>query len=85
MRTVTFNTQVHDGVIEVPDKYKNLETRNIEVILIVKNPDADDGTKGASKTSRNAKGILRKYKNPALIPKEKTAWEMAVKEKHAHR
>jgi len=48
--------------------------------LIVKNPAAD-GTKGASKPPRHAKGILRKYKNPALISKEKTAWEMAVKEK----
>ena len=84
MRTVTFNTKVHDGVIQIPDRYKHLETRNIEVILVVKNPEAD-GTKGASKPSRNARGILRKYKNPALISKEKTAWEMAVKEKYAHR
>lgn len=84
MRTVTFNTQVHDGVIQIPDRYKNLETRNIEVILIVKKPDAD-GTKDVSIPSRNAKGILRKYKNPAFILKEKTAWEMAVKEKYDHR
>jgi len=84
MRTVTFNTQVHDGVIQIPDRYKNLETRNIEVILIVKKPDAD-GTKDVSIPLRNAKGILRKYKNPALISKEKTAWEMAVKEKYDHR
>lgn len=84
MRTVTFNTQVHEGVIRVPERYRNLEARNIEVILVVKNSEVED-TKGISRPSRAAKGILRKYKNPTLILKEKTAWEMAVKEKHAHR
>ena len=84
MRTVTFNTQVHDGIIKIPERYKNLETQNIEVILIVKNPDFDH-TKSTSKPGKKAKGILRKYKNPALFSKEKTAWEMAVKEKYAHR
>jgi len=84
MRTVTFNTQVHDGVIKIPDRYKSLDAQNIEVILIVKNPEVD--TKNPSpKPGKKAKGILRKYKNPALISKEKNAWEMAVKEKHAHR
>jgi hypothetical protein len=78
MRTVTFNTQVHEGVIRIPERYKSLESRNIEVILVVKNPEADGkkGTKGISKPSRTAKGILGKYKNPALISKEKTAWEI---------
>lgn len=62
MRTVTFNTQVHDDVIQIPDSKKDV-----------------------SIPPRNAKGILRKSKNPALISKEKTAWEMAVKEKYDHR
>ena len=84
MRTVTFNTQVHDGIIKIPDRYKNLDTQNIEVILIVKNPEVDT-QKNTSKPGKKAKGILRKYKNPALISKEKNAWEMAVKEKHANR
>ena len=84
MRTLTFNTQVHEGVIRIPDRYKSLETRNIEVILIVKNSEPA-GTRDTSKPSGNARGILRKYKNRALISKEKTAWEMAVKEKYAHR
>jgi hypothetical protein len=84
MRTVTFNTQVHDGMIKVPDRFKNLDTQNIEVILIVKHPVVD-ATKKTSKPGKKAKGILSKYKNPALIQKEKNAWEMAVKEKHAHR
>jgi hypothetical protein len=84
MRTVTFNTQVHDGIIKIPDRYKNLNVQNIEVILIVKNPEVDT-TKRTSKQGKKAKGILSKYKNPALISKEKDAWEMAVKEKHAHR
>ena len=84
MRTVTFNTRVHDGIIKIPDRYKSLDAQNIEVILIVKNPEVDT-TKSNSKSGKKAKGILSKYKNPALISKEKNAWEMAVKEKHAHR
>jgi hypothetical protein len=84
MRTVTFNTQVHDGIIKIPDRYKSLNTQNIEVILIVKNPEVDT-TKRNSKPGKKVKGILSKYKNPSLISKEKNAWEMAVKEKHAHR
>ncbi len=84
MRTVTFNTQAHDGIIKIPDRYKNLDAQNVEVILIVKNPQVNT-TKKTSKTGKKAKGILRKYKNPALISKEKNAWEIAVKEKHAHR
>jgi hypothetical protein len=84
MRTVTFDTQIHNGVIKIPNRYKNLETEKIEVILIIKNPEV--GTeKSTSKPGKKARGILRKYKNPALISKEKTAWEIAVKEKHAHR
>jgi len=83
-RTVTFNTQVHGGIIKIPDRYKNLDTQNIEVILIVKNPEVDT-TKSISKPGKKAKGILRKYKNPALISKEKNAWETAVKEKHVDR
>ena len=84
MRTVTFNTQVHEGVIRVPERYRNLESRNIEVILVVKNSEFED-TKNVSRPSSTAKGILRNYKNPTLILKEKTAWEMVIKEKHAHR
>jgi hypothetical protein len=84
MRTVTFKTEVHDGIIKIPDRYKNLETQNIEVLLIVKNPEVDT-TKSTSKPGKKARGILHKYKNPTLISKEKNAWEMAVKEKHAHR
>ncbi|MCL2062915.1 MAG: hypothetical protein FWG98_00890 [Candidatus Cloacimonetes bacterium] len=33
-------------------------------------------------TITNAMGILNKYANPDLIPLEKEAWGMAVKEKH---
>jgi len=31
---------------------------------------------------KSAKGILREYANPALIPLEEGAWERAVSEKH---
>jgi hypothetical protein len=40
--------------------------------------------KNITKPGKKARGILHKYKNPALISREKTAWELAVKEKHAH-
>lgn len=85
MRTVTFETQVHDGIIKIPARYRNFDAQNIEVILIAKRIPRVDVVKSASKRRNMARGILQKYKNPALISKEKTAWEMAVKEKHAHR
>jgi len=85
MRTVTFETQVHDGIIQIPARYSNFDTQNIEVILIAKRVHGIDTAKSASKPGNMARGILRKYKNPALISKEKFAWEMAAKEKHAHR
>lgn len=84
MRTVTFDTQVHDGLIKIPERYKNLEDRDIEVILIVKDSMGDMSVR-TPKTARRAKGILSKQKKPDLISKEKSAWEMVVKEKHAHR
>jgi hypothetical protein len=84
MRTITFDTKVHDGVIKIPARYKNLETKEIEVTLVLREP----GTEKAKKTEKkvkSARGILSKYKNPALIPREKQAWEQAVKEKYDHR
>ena len=35
-------------------------------------------------TRHNALGIFNKYANPDLIPLEKEAWGMAVKEKHGN-
>lgn len=85
MRTVTFETQVRDGIIKIPARYSNFDAQNIEVILIAKRIPRVDIAKSVSKRGNMARGILHKYKNPALISKEKFAWEMAVKEKHAHR
>lgn len=84
MRTVKFETQIHDGIIKVPAKYSNFNAQNIEVVLIEKNVLKDGTPKKISKSRNMARGILHKYKNPDLISKEKLAWEMAVKEKHAH-
>lgn len=80
MKTIRFDTQVHDGIIRLPARYKNLETKKIEVTLVLR----ESQDKKKEKTKR-ARGLLSKYKNPALIPKEKEAWEMAVKDKHDHR
>jgi hypothetical protein len=83
MRSVTFKTKIHDGLIKIPDRYKNLETQDIEVILIAANPEVEI-LKNTTTPGKKAKGILHKYANPALSSQEKTAWEMAVKEKYAH-
>ncbi len=32
METITFNTQVRGGMIEVPEKYKNIETESTALI-----------------------------------------------------
>lgn len=36
-------------------------------------------------TVKRVRGILHKYANPSLIEKEKSAWQHAVREKHATR
>jgi hypothetical protein len=82
MRTITFNSEVQNGIIKLPEEYKSLETDKIEVILIVKDPSKKNAKR--SKGKKTAKGILSKYSNPQLIKKEKSAWEIAVKEKYAH-
>ncbi|HLP45288.1 MAG TPA: hypothetical protein VK469_05045 [Candidatus Kapabacteria bacterium] len=71
MRTVTFETQIHDGIIKIPAKYSNFDTQNIKVILIAKSIPRVDAVKRASKPGNTARGILQKYKNPALLSKEK--------------
>ena len=71
MKTITFNAHVHEGSIKIPEKYHDLETKDIEVILIVKDLRENDGLTPAP--SKSAKGILKKYNNPLLIPAEKTA------------
>ncbi|MFC2155653.1 hypothetical protein ACFLRB_04095 [Acidobacteriota bacterium] len=83
MRTITFNSEIQNGTIKLPDEYKSLEKNKIEVILIVKDPLKNDAKR--SKEGKKAKGMLSKYSNIELIKKEKSAWEIAVKEKHAHR
>jgi hypothetical protein len=82
MRTITFNSEIQNGIIKLPDEYKSLEKNKIEVILIVKDPLKKE-TK-ISKGEKKAKGILSKYSNAELMKKEKSAWEIAVKEKYAH-
>lgn len=82
MRTITFNSEVQNGIIKLPEEYKSLETDKIEVILIVK--DTMKKEEKISKGKKTAKGILSKYSNTELMKKEKSAWEIAVKEKYAH-
>jgi hypothetical protein len=82
MRTITFDTTIRDGIIKIPERYQSLETQNIEVILVVRESETEQADQ-TPKTKRSAKGTLHQYRNPDLIPKEKSVWEMAIREKHA--
>ncbi len=81
MESITFNSQIRGGMIKVPEQYRNLETENIEVILILKN-QSPHNPENDSKSKKEARGILGKYMNPSLISDEKSAWELTAKEKY---
>ncbi len=88
IKTVTFHTQPHEGIIKIPERYRHLEAEDVEVTITLKPsspPPSPENSKKPDKPSQNARGILNKYKNPSLIPEEKKAWEKAVKEKYANR
>jgi len=80
MRTITFEAEVHGGIIKIPEQYENLGIDRIGVTLFVKEPEIDSVI--GSKSRTRARGILTKYKNPALRRMEKSAWGMAIKDKH---
>lgn len=80
MRTITFEAEVHGGIIKIPEQYKNLGTDKIGVTLFVKEPGIE--TVIGSKSRTRARGILTKYKNPVLRRLEKSAWGLAIKDKH---
>jgi len=74
-------TQVFEILQDIPDD------KLVVAIEVLKGLRALYGTSEANETKKaipdNAFGIFSKYANPDLIPKEKEAWEMAVKEKYA--
>jgi hypothetical protein len=83
MSTITFSTEVHDGIIRIPNRYRHLNSHNIEVTLVVKDQSTDESQKNSRKN--NARGALSKYKNPSLIPQEENIWDIVVKEKYDYR
>ncbi len=81
IRTVTFDTVIDNGIIVIPEKFGDFRVR--KPIKVRVTMEAGEATTTAPSTPESVRGILAKYKNPALIEKETAAWEMAVMEKHA--
>jgi len=61
--------------IVLPTSFKN---RKVEIIVF----PIDEKQYTPEKSVDDLVGLLEQYKNPNLIPLEKDAWEMAVKDKH---
>lgn len=74
------NSNILAGIIDVPEGLKN---KKVEVLVFSLEDNTINDT--SNKKHKLAKGILAKYKNPAFIEKESTAWGEAVKEKHEYR
>ena len=74
-------TQVFEIIQDIPDD--KLDT----AIEVLKGLRALYGSSEINETKKttpdNAFGIFNKYANPDLIPLEKEAWGMAVKDKYA--
>jgi hypothetical protein len=56
-----------------------------EVEIIIKEDQGQSKNQNRDKTSKNASGMLEKYKNTNLIHKENQAWSQAIKDKYANR
>ena len=82
MYAVEFNAKILDGKIEVPMEYLRTLVSDVKVIMLYETPP-NSHVKQSDSENKSIKGIISKYANPELIPLEKTAWEEAVKEKHA--
>ncbi|MEQ8169315.1 MAG: hypothetical protein ABRQ38_10490 [Candidatus Eremiobacterota bacterium] len=66
-------------IIEIPDSMKH---RDVEIIILpLEFSEKQVNTKVKQK---NARGLLKKYKNTELISRENSAWADAVKEKYAN-
>jgi hypothetical protein len=70
-----------NGRIYLKDRPKNIHNSEIIVTFL-----DDEVTNDFELTSLNnsARGALKKYARIDLINEEKNAWEIAMKEKHAH-
>lgn len=56
-----------------------------EVEIFIKEDKGQSENQNREKKSKNASGMLEKYKNTNLVDKEKQAWSQAIKDKYANR
>ncbi len=83
MYAVEFDTEINNGLIKIPGKYKKLANIG-HVRLVVLYQDNCETHKHKNDTSSTVSkvGSLREYAHPELIEKEKDiAWDKVAKEK----
>lgn len=73
----TVNSKVLESLLDLPDSMKN---RRVEVIVF----PVDEGKKSGNH-NETLGGRLNKYANPSLRQLEKSAWSIAVEDKHENR
>lgn len=70
------------GIVNLP---KSLSDKRVEIIVL---PIAEHGNeRDVSKKQISVEammGALEEYKNPSLVEKEETAFELAMEEKYGH-
>ena len=71
----TVNSDMLSSLFDLPASLRN---RDVEVIILPF--DTENKVKPKLKS---AKGCLKKYANPALLPQEKNAWAQSVEERYA--
>ena len=66
-------------LIKELEKFKG---REVEILILSEN-EKTVTPKLVKRKGKNAGGILEEYKNVKLLPYERSAWETAMREKHA--
>ena len=69
------NSDVLAHIIDIPEELKN---KQVEIIVL-----PYEYVEEQNDASKNARGMLEKYKNEKLQDKENEAWSNAVVEKYA--
>lgn len=79
MEAVRYIQKITSDSLIIKDMGKYLG-KQVEIIIFPLDQDTQPERPDEIKRVR---GFLHKYANPSLIEKEKSAWQLAVKEKHA--
>jgi len=77
METIKISRKVTSATLRI-DELKKWMGKEVDIIIVEKKANLS-GTETPS-----AAGILERYKNTNMKDKEKTAWAMAVQEKHGN-